>query len=236
MCECLLNGMLHLNNTRSASFEEKKDVSKCNKIFRPWDNADNTHKLTAFTETCLVRKGLDDSAQDATISTTTGNVDNEIPDQTHDIKCDNVSPSEDLKRSTKEFRKLETKSETFSDQRKTIENAPFFDYAGTTPTTPNEGCYPLYPELVHINLAHSLGLTPADPLFLEYVSQGCSVDEYARVINQEHQAKILNSRKQRPKKYRCPHCEVGFSNNGQLKGHIRIHTGRIKGLKVFRLF
>ncbi|XP_063237851.1 E3 SUMO-protein ligase EGR2-like [Bacillus rossius redtenbacheri] len=33
------------------------------------------------------------------------------------------------------------------------------------------------------------------------------------------------ARKHRPKKYRCPHCHVGFSNNGQLKGHVRIHTG-----------
>ncbi|KAL1124112.1 hypothetical protein AAG570_001882 [Ranatra chinensis] len=31
--------------------------------------------------------------------------------------------------------------------------------------------------------------------------------------------------KQRPKKFRCPHCDVAFSNNGQLKGHVRIHTG-----------
>jgi hypothetical protein len=35
----------------------------------------------------------------------------------------------------------------------------------------------------------------------------------------------LKARKQRPKKYRCPHCNVAFSNNGQLRGHIRIHTG-----------
>ncbi|XP_046382275.1 zinc finger protein 316-like [Ischnura elegans] len=32
-------------------------------------------------------------------------------------------------------------------------------------------------------------------------------------------------KKQRPKKYRCPHCQVAFSNNGQLRGHVRIHTG-----------
>ncbi|RWS23116.1 Huckebein-like protein [Leptotrombidium deliense] len=32
-------------------------------------------------------------------------------------------------------------------------------------------------------------------------------------------------KKQRPKRFQCPHCQVSFSNNGQLKGHIRIHTG-----------
>ena len=34
-----------------------------------------------------------------------------------------------------------------------------------------------------------------------------------------------SSKKSRPKKFQCPHCQVSFSNNGQLKGHIRIHTG-----------
>ena len=33
-------------------------------------------------------------------------------------------------------------------------------------------------------------------------------------------------KKQRPKRFQCPHCQVSFSNNGQLKGHIRIHTGK----------
>lgn len=63
-----------------------------------------------------------------------------------------------------------------------------------------------------------------DPALLESIANGYALEEYARVLNQEHQVKILN-RKQRPKKYKCPHCNVGFSNNGQLKGHIRIHTG-----------
>ncbi|UXI19561.1 hypothetical protein NH340_JMT05504 [Sarcoptes scabiei] len=34
-----------------------------------------------------------------------------------------------------------------------------------------------------------------------------------------------SNKKQRPKRFQCPHCQVSFSNNGQLKGHIRIHTG-----------
>lgn len=33
-------------------------------------------------------------------------------------------------------------------------------------------------------------------------------------------------KRQRPKRFHCPHCQVAFSNNGQLRGHIRIHTGQ----------
>ena len=33
-------------------------------------------------------------------------------------------------------------------------------------------------------------------------------------------------KKQRPKKFTCEFCNAAFSNNGQLKGHIRIHTGK----------
>jgi hypothetical protein len=32
-------------------------------------------------------------------------------------------------------------------------------------------------------------------------------------------------KRQRPKRFHCPHCQVAFSNNGQLRGHVRIHTG-----------
>lgn len=39
------------------------------------------------------------------------------------------------------------------------------------------------------------------------------------------QWKLQQQKKQRPKRFQCPHCRVSFSNNGQLKGHIRIHTG-----------
>lgn len=49
--------------------------------------------------------------------------------------------------------------------------------------------------------------------------------EYARVMVEEAQLKAANARKQRPKKFKCTLCNVAFSNNGQLKGHIRIHTG-----------
>lgn len=32
-------------------------------------------------------------------------------------------------------------------------------------------------------------------------------------------------RKYRPKNFQCPACKMAFSNNGQLKNHVRIHTG-----------
>lgn len=58
---------------------------------------------------------------------------------------------------------------------------------------------------------------PVDPFTME--------QEYARILAEEAQVKAMTARKQRPKKFKCPHCDVAFSNNGQLKGHIRIHTG-----------
>ncbi|XP_046973261.1 zinc finger protein 3 homolog [Vanessa cardui] len=82
------------------------------------------------------------------------------------------------------------------------------------------------PEYLSADIAQTLGIPPTDPLLLESLAQGYAMElEYARILQQENEAKLLNARKQRPKKYKCPHCNVGFSNNGQLKGHIRIHTG-----------
>lgn len=66
-------------------------------------------------------------------------------------------------------------------------------------------------------LIPNLPFMAVDPFVME--------QEYARVLAEEAQVKMMTARKQRPKKFKCPHCNVAFSNNGQLKGHIRIHTG-----------
>lgn len=79
------------------------------------------------------------------------------------------------------------------------------------------GLYPTYPDYIVPGGSPYVGLDP--------FAIGAMEQEYVRVLAEEAQAKILSSRKQRPKKFKCPHCDVAFSNNGQLKGHIRIHTG-----------
>ena len=49
--------------------------------------------------------------------------------------------------------------------------------------------------------------------------------EYVRIIAQEAHSKIINTKKQRPKKFECNYCSTKFCNRGQLKSHIRTHTG-----------
>lgn len=69
--------------------------------------------------------------------------------------------------------------------------------------------------------ADTMAYLGVDPYTLSLMEQ-----EYARVLAEEAAAKQMSAKKQRPKKFKCPHCDVAFSNNGQLKGHIRIHTGK----------
>lgn len=92
--------------------------------------------------------------------------------------------------------------------------------------------YTNYPEfmtgLSPATYLHAAGAATMDPLTMNAMEQ-----EYARVLAEEAQAKILSARKQRPKKFKCPHCDVAFSNNGQLKGHVRIHTGKFFNLNTF---
>lgn len=94
---------------------------------------------------------------------------------------------------------------------------PPSDYLQTSPF------YPVTPynEFLMANAAgaHANPFIGIDPFL------GSMEQEYARVLAEEAQMKMMTARKQRPKKFKCPHCDVAFSNNGQLKGHIRIHTG-----------
>lgn len=46
------------------------------------------------------------------------------------------------------------------------------------------------------------------------------------VLSEQQQKSAKHQQKrQRPKRLKCPHCQLLFSNNGQLRGHVRTHTG-----------
>ena len=63
---------------------------------------------------------------------------------------------------------------------------------------------------------------------------GLNIDALPRDVATLHRLDLLSSadvqrihaKRQRPKKFICPDCNAAFSNNGQLKGHIRTHTGK----------
>lgn len=56
-----------------------------------------------------------------------------------------------------------------------------------------------------------------------------SMEEAVHMVHQQD-AVAKQMKKMRPKKFRCQYCDVAFSNNGQLKGHVRIHTGQFEAL------
>lgn len=178
-----------------------KSENKCNKIFRPWDCVTNSV----------------DISQDSTISTTTA-------EDVQDPKefCDMKKTCTEKAKSEEGFKPLHNVTVGLeSPQCSSVRsNNSHHEYL-------LDSFGPVYPDLLHPNMIQPLEIAtvPADPLLFESMAQGFALEEYARVLNQEHQAKLLAAKKQRPKKYKCPHCDVGFSNNGQLKGHIRIHTG-----------
>ncbi|CAL8077881.1 unnamed protein product [Orchesella dallaii] len=88
-------------------------------------------------------------------------------------------------------------------------------------------------ELEHANFPYYIPSSPSTPTTPNFMSSS-SINELASLSRSELTAMGLlppeppasmKVKRQRPKRFRCPHCQVAFSNNGQLRGHIRIHTG-----------
>ena len=88
------------------------------------------------------------------------------------------------------------------------------------------------PEALHPSRLAALGMGPNEigelyqmagfkPLIQHHYPSAA----IAGATSSHHHNPSSSGKKQRPKRFRCPHCQVAFSNNGQLKGHVRSHTG-----------
>lgn len=80
------------------------------------------------------------------------------------------------------------------------------------------------PEALHPSRLAALGMGPNEIGEL-YQLAGFKPMHHFQTVGATGSATHPSGKKQRPKRFRCPHCQVAFSNNGQLKGHVRSHTG-----------
>ncbi|XP_077549277.1 uncharacterized protein LOC144162558 [Haemaphysalis longicornis] len=84
------------------------------------------------------------------------------------------------------------------------------------------------PRIAHPEPLYLVPFPPAFPSQLspwEVAPHAAAAHHAPLLLQQELASRWKQAKKQRPKRFQCPHCKVSFSNNGQLKGHVRIHTG-----------
>lgn len=211
---CILNQIIakpKLNMSVKCGLSPPQTYSR---LFRPWDGKTN---------------------QDSTITSTTMQSQQQInatPDSSKLMLDNKMNCFERISESVSiPFgHETSTKSSNIADGQTMLVNSvpqtkldtnqvvPFQQVPGFFPTTPFFAQAQPQSSTYQDLLLPNLPFIGVDPFVME--------QEYARVLAEEAQVKMMTARKQRPKKFKCPHCDVAFSNNGQLKGHIRIHTGK----------
>lgn len=176
--------------------------NECSRIFRPWD-----------------------SDQDSTISSSCSGDDNLV------YKSEKCSQSDVFVKSEYENNTDFRVKDTQSLNTKSTSITP------VTQVKLDSSAYEPNLNLMDYNiLSQNMYMNPAYTDYMQFPYIGIDPytieQEYYRVLSEEAHAKLTTAKKERPKKFKCPHCDVAFSNNGQLKGHIRIHTGNISFKKL----
>jgi len=197
-----------------------KEVRRRSNLFRPWDSAIST------TANQTQSSNISQSSPQTLTKTTSTPVSHV---KRSSLKSNNTKSLEHVNCSS-------MRASTLSDSN--INSMP----CPTVPTLPaqwqpnllsSSNHLPMMPR-PDLMLVHPHSAIPfADHMFYEHLNQQSLINassladpslmntpNITRQWRQLHQQK-----KQRPKRFQCPHCRVSFSNNGQLKGHIRIHTG-----------
>ncbi|XP_023248440.1 uncharacterized protein LOC111644064 [Copidosoma floridanum] len=77
----------------------------------------------------------------------------------------------------------------------------------------------VYPAFAQPGIWDPLGLRLEEAVYFNGIAA-----EVDRIHQQEFAAKQI--KKTRPKNFNCNYCPAAFSNNGQLKGHLRTHTDK----------
>lgn len=188
---------------------KSKTTEMCSRIFRPWDKdqeSSSSSSSSSSSETETGRGTMKSLLNKSEILTTSESLNfTNFDYYGYPISAGGIYPLHQHHNQHHHLQQHHNPHHHYTDFLATL---PFVSPGGTTITDP-----------FLMNPA-TIGATSTTSPSSSTVEQ-----EYFRVLSQEAQSKMLNLRKQRPKKFKCPHCNVAFSNNGQLKGHIRIHTG-----------
>ena len=194
-----------------------KEVRRRIDLFRPWDSSISPPSPSRPTS------GRSESSSP---SLTSISLKSQSKAKPKDVKSEGSKGSEHINRSPIRASLCDSTSNSMS--------CPILP--SITPHWPQN----IYPNTNHFAISpkNNLMLCPphsalpiADPIFYDQFNQPFaaptpfdqSLVNSSSISSQWRQ--LQTQKKQRPKRFQCPHCRVSFSNNGQLKGHIRIHTG-----------